>query len=49
MRSLSRQHGIGNWKTILNDDDFKPVVKGGKYLDPEAAKAAADAVANQGR
>ncbi|MBC9955783.1 phosphoglyceromutase [Yimella sp. cx-51] len=31
------------------DDDFKPVVEGGKYLDPEAAKAAADAVANQGR
>ncbi|GAB3749079.1 phosphoglyceromutase [Yimella radicis] len=31
------------------DDHFKPTVKGGKYLDPEAAKAAAEAVANQGR
>ncbi|GLY27505.1 2,3-bisphosphoglycerate-dependent phosphoglycerate mutase [Kineosporia sp. NBRC 101731] len=31
------------------DDDFKPVVKGGKYLDPDAAAAAVAAVANQGR
>jgi 2,3-bisphosphoglycerate-dependent phosphoglycerate mutase len=31
------------------DDDFSPVVKGGRYLDPEAAAAAAEAVANQGR
>ena len=31
------------------DDDLRPVEKGGRYLDPEAAKAAAEAVANQGR
>ena len=31
------------------DDDFRPVEKGGRYLDPEAAAAAAEAVANQGR
>lgn len=31
------------------DDDFKPVVPGGRYLDPDAAAAAAAAVANQGR
>lgn len=31
------------------DDDFRPTVKGGTYLDPEAAAAAAAAVANQGR
>ncbi|RYG78220.1 phosphoglyceromutase [Yimella sp. RIT 621] len=31
------------------DEHFKPTVKGGKYLDPGAAKAAAEAVANQGR
>ena len=31
------------------DDDFKPVTKGGRYLDPEAAAAAAAAVANQGK
>ncbi len=31
------------------DDDFKPTVRGGEYLDPQAAKAAAEAVANQGR
>jgi 2,3-bisphosphoglycerate-dependent phosphoglycerate mutase len=31
------------------DDDLRPVVKGGTYLDPEAAAAAAAAVANQGR
>ena len=29
-------------------DDFKPVTKGGRYLDPEAAAAGAKAVANQG-
>ena len=31
------------------DDDFRPTVTGGEYLDPEAAAAAAAAVANQGR
>src|SRR5690606_5042859 len=31
------------------DDDLKPVQPGGTYLDPEAAAAAAAAVANQGR
>jgi 2,3-bisphosphoglycerate-dependent phosphoglycerate mutase len=31
------------------DDELQPVVKGGTYLDPEAAAAAAAAVANQGR
>ncbi|WP_027341811.1 phosphoglyceromutase [Hamadaea tsunoensis] len=31
------------------DDDFHPVKTGGEYLDPEAAKEAAAAVANQGR
>ena len=31
------------------DDDFKPITPGGEYLDPEAAKEAAAAVANQGR
>ena len=31
------------------DDDFRPVTRGGRYLDPEAARAAAEAVANQGR
>jgi len=31
------------------DSDFKPVKKGGEYLDPEAAKAAIQAVANQGK
>ncbi|RLV54885.1 phosphoglyceromutase [Aeromicrobium phragmitis] len=31
------------------DDDMKPIEKGGKYLDPEAAAAAIAAVANQGR
>lgn len=31
------------------DDDLRPAVAGGKYLDPEAAAAAAAAVANQGR
>ncbi|MEP9363529.1 phosphoglyceromutase [Nocardioides sp. CN2-186] len=31
------------------DDDLQPTVKGGTYLDPEAAAAAAAAVANQGR
>ncbi|MCW2498373.1 MAG: phosphoglyceromutase [Frankiales bacterium] len=31
------------------DDDLQPIVKGGTYLDPEAAAAAAAAVANQGR
>ena len=29
--------------------DFKPVKKGGEYLDPDAAKAAIEAVANQGK
>ncbi len=31
------------------DRNFKPVVPGGKYLDPEAAATAAAAVANQGK
>ncbi|MGW5336726.1 phosphoglyceromutase [Streptomyces bauhiniae] len=31
------------------DENFKPVTPGGKYLDPEAAKAAIEAVKNQGK
>ena len=31
------------------DADFKPVKKGGEYLDPIAAKAAIEVVANQGK
>lgn len=31
------------------DSNFKPVVIGGRYLDPEAAATAATAVANQGK
>ncbi len=31
------------------DESLKPLVPGGEYLDPEAAAAAAAAVANQGR
>ncbi|MCA0252983.1 MAG: phosphoglyceromutase [Actinobacteria bacterium] len=31
------------------DDDLKPTVPGGRYLDPEAAKAAIEAVKNQGK
>lgn len=31
------------------DESFAPTVKGGEYLDPEAAAAAAAAVANQGK
>jgi 2,3-bisphosphoglycerate-dependent phosphoglycerate mutase len=31
------------------DEDLKPTVAGGEYLDPEAAAEAAAAVANQGR
>ena len=31
------------------DDDLRPAVAGGRYLDPDAAAAAAAAVANQGR
>jgi 2,3-bisphosphoglycerate-dependent phosphoglycerate mutase len=31
------------------DEDLRPVKPGGEYLDPEAAVAAAKAVANQGR
>jgi 2,3-bisphosphoglycerate-dependent phosphoglycerate mutase len=30
-------------------EDFRPVTAGGRYLDPEAAAAAAEAVSNQGR
>jgi 2,3-bisphosphoglycerate-dependent phosphoglycerate mutase len=30
-------------------EDFRPVLPGGRYLDPEAAAEAAEAVANQGR
>lgn len=33
----------------LDEETLKPVTKGGKYLDPEAAAAAIQAVANQGR
>jgi len=31
------------------NDKFEPITKGGMYLDPEAAKAAIAAVANQGK
>ena len=31
------------------DENLTPLVAGGEYLDPEAAKAAAEAVAHQGR
>jgi len=31
------------------DDEFRPLVRGGRYLDPQAAVEAAEAVANQGR
>jgi 2,3-bisphosphoglycerate-dependent phosphoglycerate mutase len=31
------------------DDEFKPVTRGGRYLDPEAAAEAVEAVKNQGR
>jgi 2,3-bisphosphoglycerate-dependent phosphoglycerate mutase len=31
------------------DDAFRPVTPGGRYLDPEAASAGAEAVKNQGR
>ena len=31
------------------DEDFKPITKGGRYLDPEAAEAGAKAVATQGK
>ena len=31
------------------DESFVPVSRGGRYLDPEAARAAAEAVAKQGR
>jgi 2,3-bisphosphoglycerate-dependent phosphoglycerate mutase len=31
------------------DDDLKPTVPGGRYLDPAAAEAAIAAVASQGR
>ncbi len=31
------------------DEQFRPITPGGQYLDPEAAAAAAAAVANQGR
>jgi len=31
------------------DENFKPLVSGGEYLDPEAAAAGAAAVANQGK
>lgn len=31
------------------NDKFEPTVKGGEYLDPEAAAAGAEAVANQGK
>jgi 2,3-bisphosphoglycerate-dependent phosphoglycerate mutase len=31
------------------DENFKPLVKGGEYLDPEAARESIQAVANQGK
>lgn len=31
------------------DDNFAPVTPGGRYLDPEAAKASIEAVKNQGK
>jgi len=31
------------------DDNFMPVTKGGRYLDPEAAAASIEAVKNQGK
>jgi 2,3-bisphosphoglycerate-dependent phosphoglycerate mutase len=31
------------------DDNLRPLVAGGEYLDPEAAAAAIEAVKNQGR
>lgn len=31
------------------DENFKPITKGGRYLDEEAARKAAEAVANQGK
>jgi 2,3-bisphosphoglycerate-dependent phosphoglycerate mutase len=31
------------------NEDLKPIKNGGEYLDPEAAKAAIEAVANQGK
>jgi 2,3-bisphosphoglycerate-dependent phosphoglycerate mutase len=31
------------------DDAFAPTVRGGEYLDPEAAAAAIEAVKNQGK
>ena len=31
------------------NDKFEPIKKGGEYLDPEAAKSAIEAVANQGK
>lgn len=33
----------------LDEQTLKPVTKGGQYLDPEAAAAAIEAVANQGK
>ena len=31
------------------DGQFEPIKKGGEYLDPDAAKSAIEAVANQGK
>jgi len=31
------------------NESFKPITKGGRYLDPEAAKASIEAVENQGK
>ena len=31
------------------DADLRPITPGGRYLDPEAAKAAIEAVKNQGK
>ena len=40
---------LASGKPFSLDAALKPVTAGGTYLDPEAAKEAAAAVANQGR
>ena len=45
--ALNIPTGIPLYYTL--DENFKPVVKGGEYLDPAAAKDAIAAVANQGK
>ena len=41
--------GTGCYPAAKPRLNFKPVTKGGRYLDPEAAAEAAEAVKNQGR